>query len=159
RVSLLWRIGVVAGGLLAGVVIGAPSLLLNPVSVLSGNGTQMSLALNSNGFWGFQFSDWQTWRFYGVMLELAWGWPVLLLAVAGVVKALRRHESVDMIVLVFPATLVILLLSASAAASAFARYLVPILPFLAFYAADGAESAVTSLMRCQSVTSQRGALA
>lgn len=145
--------------LAAGLFIGTPSLLLNTRNALSGSSAQALLALTTQGFWGFEFTDWSTWRFYGTMLELAWGWPLLPAAAIGLAKAVRRHQAEDILMLAFPATLAAILLSASAAASAFARYLVPLLPFLAFYAADGVVWVLTWLTRHVSATAQQVSLA
>ncbi|MCB0257063.1 MAG: glycosyltransferase family 39 protein [Anaerolineae bacterium] len=159
-VSLLaHHLVLITGALAAGMIIGTPSLLLNTSNTLSSSGTQALLALTTEGFWGFQFTDWPTWRFYGTILDLAWGWPLLLAAALGIVKAIRHHKDEDILMLAFPATFAVLLLSASAAASAFARYLVPLLPFLAFYAADGVVTVVGWLTRRQSLAIQRASLA
>lgn len=153
--DLARRAMLLAAALAIGLIVGTPSLLLNTRNTLSGIAAQGALALTTQGFWGFEFTDWSTWRFYGTMLELALGWPLLLAASVGAAKAMWRHKAEDILVLAFPITFAAVLLSASAAASAFARYLVPLLPFLAYYAADGVVTVMAWLTRRRSLSVRR----
>ncbi|MGB8645938.1 MAG: glycosyltransferase family 39 protein [Anaerolineae bacterium] len=120
---------------LAGVLIGTPSLLLNPRGALQMAGVQAALATTAQGFWGIQFTNWPTWWFYLDVLEIGWGWPLVILAAAGLGRVLWSRQRQDFLILLFPVLFAALLLQASAASSAFARYSVPALPFLAWLAA------------------------
>ncbi len=120
-----------------GLLIGTPSLVLNTRNSISSAATQIALAATAEGFWGFSFTYWSTWRFYGTILEIAWGVPVILAIALGFFCVVKRHDVKDFVILAFPLAYGVVLLSASAASSSFARYLVPILPFLALLGADG----------------------
>jgi hypothetical protein len=145
--------------LFVGSIIGTPALVVNTSNALAASNTQLSLALTTEGFWGFQFTDWPTWRFYGTILEMAWGWPLLLAAAVGLAKAINRRKYEDLLMLIFPASFMVVLLLAPASSSAFARYLVPILPFAAYYAADGLVTILDRLANHWSASSRRFALA
>lgn len=88
--SLVRPFVLMTSALAAGLIIGSPSLLVNTGNALSGSGIQTLLAFTAQGFGSFQFTDGPTWRFYGAMLELAWGWSLLLAAAAGVTKVIWR---------------------------------------------------------------------
>jgi hypothetical protein len=135
----------------AGIVIGTPSLLLNTQQVLSNMGVWAGHALTSEGFEGFVFTDLPTWRFYLKILEIAWGIPLLLMVLLGVGVTILGFTRQDLLVYIFPITYLAVLLLAPSASSAFARYLVPILPFFALLAADGTMTFVDWLVSKRSI--------
>lgn len=136
-VLLLSRLGLLAASLSFGFIMGVPGALVNFHYILTSIRNQTSLAAGTDGFLGMVFSTLPTWKLYALMLEITWGIPILLALIIGLARFVWRHEPEDTIFAVFPVTYLAILLNASAASSAFARYLVPILPFLAFLSADG----------------------
>lgn len=136
-VLLLSRLGLLAAALSLGFLLGVPGLLVNFQNILTSFRNQTSLAAGSEGFLGMVFTTLPAWKFYALMLEIAWGIPILLVLAIGLVRFVWRHEPEETLFAVFPVTYLALLINASAASSAFARYLIPILPFLAYLSADG----------------------
>jgi 4-amino-4-deoxy-L-arabinose transferase-like glycosyltransferase len=136
-ISLLKNMALLGLAGITGLLIGVPGLIVNFSNTLDTILHQSALASGDRGFYGLVFSDLPTWQFYLVILELAWGVPLLLAIVLGIFRQLQTHRAQDILLAIFPLTFGMILLAASASSSAFARYLVPVLPFLAFLAADG----------------------
>lgn len=124
-----------AGGF--GLLIGVPGLIVNLPNTLAAVRGQSSLAGSLSGFFGITFTDLPTWRFYLAVLEIAWGIPLLIAIALGVMHVIAGRSVQDRLFLVFPLFYGLELSLASASSSAFARYLLPALPFMAFLAADG----------------------
>jgi len=139
---LLWSVPV-------GILIGTPSLLLNTKQVMSNLGVWAGYAVGSEGFEGFQFIDVPTWEFYLRMLEAAWGIPLLVVMLLGAGKMVVEGKRQSLVLFLFPITYCTVLLLAPAASSAFARFLVPVLPFFALLAAGGTSTAVDWLLGAQ----------
>ncbi len=135
--TLLVHVALLLLSFVVGLLVGTPSLILNTRNSLSTAATQIALAATAEGFWGFAFTDWPTWRFYGAILEIAWGMPVIIAIMLGFLRAIKSYDEETFVILIFPLLYSVVLLSASAASSSFARYLVPVLPFLALLGADG----------------------
>lgn len=134
--SLVVSTGLTAMTLGLGFLVSMPSAVINLNAFLQGLASQAQMATESRGFFGYRFTSLPAWRYYGELLELSWGWPLLGLALAGAVWLAVRRKREDLLVLVFPAAYSLLLLMVDASSSAFARYLVPALPFMAFCAAE-----------------------
>ena len=145
--SLVHTLGLLAAAVMIGYVIGAPAIVLNSRNFLKTFSGQTLLAVTSAGFWGFEFTDMPSWQFYTTIVEIAFGLPLALMVLLGLGLAIRRHSQEDILLLSFPITYGAVLLVVSAASSAFARYLVPVLPFLTFFAADGTVALVGWLTR------------
>ncbi len=135
---LVWAIPV-------GVLIGAPSLLVNTKEILSNIGVWAGHAISSRGYEGFQDVDLPSWQFYAQLLEIGWGLPLLILVTLGIANGFSKFKRKDIIIFIFPAVYFVLLLLAPAASSAFARYLVPLLPFLALLIAEGTMALIRRL--------------
>jgi hypothetical protein len=122
-----------------GFIIGTPSVILNTKQMFGSVSTWAGYALSSEGFEGFEFTQLHSWQFYLTVLDIAWGIPLLIMMLIGAVKILQRHAWYDALLFVFPLFYLPILLVAPAASSAFARYLIPVLPFLAYLAAEGTD--------------------
>jgi len=122
---------------IVGLLIGVPGLIVNFSNTLDAILGQSALAAGDRGFYGLVFSELPTWQFYLVILEFALGIPLLIAIFLGVVRQLWMHRIQDILFAIFPLTFAMILLTASASSSAFARYLIPVLPFLAYLGADG----------------------
>lgn len=121
-----------------GFVLGSPSLVLNTNLALKSAGVWIGYALNDVGFEGFQFTKLSSLGFYSIVLETAWGIPLLLCIFLGVIRIFKKRDFRYLIIFGFPIVYSMELLIASSASAVFARYLVPILPFFALLAAEGA---------------------
>jgi hypothetical protein len=135
--SIPGRLGLLVVAGVLGFLVACPAFVLFPRRTLAGFGLYAQLATDSAGFQGFQFFDGSSLQFYAGMVSMAFGVPLSLMAALGVVRSIWRHHPEDMLLLAFPLTYGAILLAASARSSAFARFLVPVLPFLALFAADG----------------------
>jgi 4-amino-4-deoxy-L-arabinose transferase-like glycosyltransferase len=135
--ALVRPAGILAAAAAAGILLGVPGFIVNFRNTVSSILGQVSLVSNVEGFLGIQFTDLPTWQFYATILEIAWGLPLLAAMLAGVARALKQRRPEDLIFAIFPVAFGALLLTASAGSSAFARYAVPALPFLAYLAAAG----------------------
>ena len=136
-VLLFARLGLLAASLSLGFLVGVPGFLVNFQNTLTSLRNQTSLATGTDGFLGMVFSTLPSWKFYALMFEIAWGIPILIVLIFGLARFVWRHEPEETLFAVFPVTYLAVLFNASAASSAFARYLIPVLPFLAYLAADG----------------------
>jgi hypothetical protein len=133
----LSRMGHLVWAVPLGILIGAPALIFNTQYSLRRIGIWAHHAVATEGFLGFQFTTMPTWQLYAYLLRIAWGMPLVLLMLLGLIRVLVRHRREDLHLFLFPVSYLIVLLLASSASSAFARYVVPILPFLALLAAEG----------------------
>jgi hypothetical protein len=123
--------------IIIGYIVGAPGILLNTINFFHGLFGQAFLASTTTGFWGYQFTNLPTWKFYSYMIEIAFGMPLTLFIILGIVFIIKHHSPEGFILLSFPFFYILELNVASGQSSAFARYLVPAFPFMAIFAAIG----------------------
>jgi hypothetical protein len=135
--SLFQNLGWIVLSIIIGILIGDPGLLVNLKNVLNAVSQPAAFATTTHGFSGIQFTSLPTWEFYGDILLIAWGLPLIISMIIGIVHTIQIHQQVDLLFAIFSLSYGAVLISVSAASSAFSRYLIPILPFLAFLAADG----------------------
>ena len=134
-----WRararhLGVVALSVAGGVVLGAPVLLARPGDVWAG--ARFQLGHQAGGHLGYDQAG-PSWGYHLVhTLPGNWGWPVTLLAVAGLVMAAARGSRPQRLAALVGLTFVALF---GASGVRFPHYLIPALPFL------GASAAVAGL--------------
>lgn len=119
-----------AGAAVVGFLIGTPFALLTPVAFVRGvldevrevNTVQFGNAADAPGF-AFHLLH---------SLPVAMGWPLCLLALAGVAWALARRGAREVLLLAFPLQYFVVIGTWS---SRFERYVIPLLPYLAVLAA------------------------
>lgn len=136
RRALARDLGRLAATVVVGFVIGRPATVLNSKLFFQKLSTHLLLAVGSTGFEGFRFTDLPSWRFYACIIGIAFGVPLGLMIALGVGLAIGHRRRDDGLVLSFPVAYAAVLVWAPAESSAFARFLVPILPFMALLAAD-----------------------
>jgi hypothetical protein len=119
-----------------GFAIGSPQILINPMLYINEALGQFG-AGGSGGFEIWQVDTLPGWLFYGKTLTYGLGVGLLLLGVVGAVRrlflALGQREQISLLLLLFP--LVYYLLMGSTR-HYFARYSVPLIPFLSLFAAE-----------------------
>jgi 4-amino-4-deoxy-L-arabinose transferase-like glycosyltransferase len=146
--GVIRRLGatLIISGLLFGLgfAIGSPQILINPAPYINEALGQAS-AGQAGGFEIWQVDTLPGWLFYGKTLLLGLGPVLFALGIAGAIGRLARVKGdakVSILLLLFP--LVYFLLMGSTR-HYFARYALPLVPFLALFAAEAAMGIVALL--------------
>ena len=105
----------------------------------------------ASAFAGVALRGW--FQYARVTLPAALGWPIYLAGVAGVVWALAREFKAAAIVFAFPVAYYVV---AGSGHTAFARYIIPVLPFLAIGAAWFVVTAVRAILPRRPAALQNG---
>ncbi len=120
-----------------GFAVGSPQVLLNPSPYLREAFTQTTQTGRGGSFDGWVVDTVPSWLFYGK--TLVWGVGAVLLAL-GLWGGLRRlwltcrnRDGVSLLLLLFPVTYLVMICSTR---HYFARYALPLVPFLALFAAE-----------------------
>jgi 4-amino-4-deoxy-L-arabinose transferase-like glycosyltransferase len=121
------RLAISVGLAVVGFLATSPYVLVHPHQAWSDASRVQRLA--RDGWLGFEHDSWALFSFTGKL----WGGlgPVLLIAVAGLVLALRRHSRTDLILAAFVLVYLVDLLTIRAH---FGRYVLPLVPPLAVLA-------------------------
>jgi 4-amino-4-deoxy-L-arabinose transferase-like glycosyltransferase len=121
------RLAISVGLAVVGFLATSPYVLVHPHQAWSDAWRVQRLA--RDGWLGFEHDSWALFSFTGKL----WGGlgPVLLIAVAGLVLALRRHSRTDLILAAFVLVYLVDLLTIRAH---FGRYVLPLVPPLAVLA-------------------------
>jgi 4-amino-4-deoxy-L-arabinose transferase-like glycosyltransferase len=119
------------GGSVLALVVGTPAVVAHPVAYAQMIRYQMSLG-QLGGFGSFQVIDTSGWLFYLSTLRWGIGDVALGLALVGAAWIVVRPRSSPLFVFTFP---ILAFLYMGGTGHAFARYLLPVLPFLALAAA------------------------
>jgi hypothetical protein len=135
--DLVSRLTILAGlASFLGFAIGSPQILLNPMLYINEALGQFG-AGSSGGFEIWQVDTLPGWLFYGKTLIYGVGISLLLLGTVGALRRLflviTKRDQMSVVLLLFP--LVYYLLMGSTR-HYFARYSVPLIPFLALFAAE-----------------------
>ncbi|MCJ7566387.1 MAG: glycosyltransferase family 39 protein [Anaerolineales bacterium] len=157
--SLFSYLVVLATTLSLGLILGAPALLLNTSTYFTNLKILADLSTSGDGLWGLVLTDMSALRFYAYIFATTVGIPFGVLCLGGIALTFIRHKPEDLILLPFPTTYLILLMLPSSASTSYARYLVPLLPFLALFASTATVSFVRGCLGFSSAKIQSFALA
>lgn len=121
---------------IVGFALGAPQMLLEPMPFIAHGSGQLHADKNG-GFELWQVDTLSGWLFYGKTLVYGMSIPLLGLGVIGMIRqlylVLKTANKSSILLLLFP--LIYYLLMGSTR-HYFARYAIPLVPFLALFAAD-----------------------
>ncbi len=137
RPQFLSRIIMFAGFIaFLGFAAGSPQILVNPLLYLQEAGGQYDSG-STGGFNFWQVDSLPGWLFYGKTLLYGIGIILLGLGIAGTVwrlfRGVKSRDRTSILLLVFPVTYFLLMGSTR---HYFARYALPLIPFMALFAAE-----------------------
>jgi len=123
-------------GIVTGIIIGSIQIILNPTPYLGKIEAEFLTAKNL-GFLGFQVDTLPGWLFYLKMMFYGLGGVLLGLALAGflirLVQTIRQRNATGVLVLSFFITYFLIM---GATFHYFARYALPLIPFMVIFAAE-----------------------
>ncbi len=119
-----------------GFALGSPQLVINPIPYIN-EGLELAGAGSKGGFERWQIDTLPGWLFYGKTLLYGVGPVLLMLGLLGVLRRLilivKTGDKVSILLLLFPVTYYLLMGSTR---NYFARYTLPLVPFIALFAAE-----------------------
>jgi len=119
-----------------GFAFGSPQVVINPIPYIN-EGLELAGAGRKGGFERWQIDTLPGWLFYGKTLLYGVGLILLILGFSGILRRLilivKTGDKVSIMLLLFPMTYYLLMGSTS---NYFARYSLPLVPFIALFAAE-----------------------
>jgi hypothetical protein len=136
RTRIFFPFAYLGASCVIGYILGVPGIIVNTKNFIITMSSQLSSASSEGGFIGVLFTELPSWKFYISMAEVSYGVPLVILASIGFLLTITRLKQENILFLSFPVLYSSILLMAPGGSAAFARYLVPVLPFLAVLASD-----------------------
>ncbi len=126
-----------------GFALGSPQVIINPAPYIN-EAIKLANAGRDGGFSIWQIDTLPGWLFYGKILLISLGPVLIILGTIGILRRLiltvKTGDKVSILLLLFPLGYYLLMGSTR---NSFARYSLPLLPFIALFAAETVVSSVT----------------
>lgn len=127
------RLGAALAGGIGAAIVCSPYFVITPGRVIADVRAALYVPAQA-GFEGWEIDPSGGYLFYLKTLVRGMGWVALTASVAGMTLALSRHRPVDLMLLLIPLSGLAILGSQQ---MYFARFILPIVPLLCVFAADG----------------------
>ncbi len=140
------RLILFAACVVAAAIIGSPYFIITPQSVISDAYEALYLA-GQRGFEGWEIDPAGGYIFYFKTLVWGLGWPLLIIALASLLKALNRRSAADWILFIYIGVMYALM---GRQQMYFSRFVLPIIPALLILAASLTDSIITKTIHSRS---------